>query len=153
MMYFCLAACDCSKLTVKSIKLQPSFAGQYTRLDDPFNGRPVYKHTTLNRFLYLVDAQSKFWLFGTEQGKNRGLILAHSDAEEPSQVKTSWRAYDSSDMTWKDDDTVSLQCDCQGMDSVTFYPVLVQWNFHITSWGKLLHLSVVPLSMYSRASL
>ena len=112
-------ACACTRLTVKSTKLQPSFAGQYSRLDEPLNGRPVFKHTSLSRFLYLVDAQSKFWLFGTELGKNRGLILAHSDAQEPADIKKTWRSYDTSDMTWKDDDSVSLQCDCQGRHSVT----------------------------------
>ena len=103
---------------MKSTKLQPSFAGQYSRLDEPLNGRPVYKHTSLRRFLYMVDAQSKFWLFGTELGKNRGLILTHSEAQEPADIKKTWRSYDTSDMTWKDDDSVSLQCDCQGRHSV-----------------------------------
>ena len=104
---------------MRSTKLQPSFAGQYTVLDEPLNGRPVYKHTSLSRFLYLVDAQSQFWLFGTELGKNRGLILAHSNAQEPADIKKTWRSYDTSDMTWKDDDSVSLQCDCQGRHGVT----------------------------------
>ena len=114
----CLTVCPCTKLTVKSTNLQPSFSGQYDRRTEPFNDRPVYRHTTLNRYLYLVDAQTKFWLFGTELGENRGLILAHSDAEEPSLVKTSWRAYDAADKAWKDDESVSLQCDCQGRHEV-----------------------------------
>ena len=104
----------CTKLTVKSTKLQQSFSGQYIRMKEPLNGRPAYKHTTLGRFLYLIDAQTKFWLFGTELGKNRGLILAHTEAQEPAEVKVTWRSYDRSDMTWKDDDSVSLQCDDKG---------------------------------------
>ena len=104
---------------MKSTKLQPSFSGQYIRLDDPLNGRPVYKHTTRSRFLYFVDVQTKFWLFGPELGQNHGLILARNDAKEPSEVNTAWRAYDNSDMSWKDDDSVSLQCDDQGRVSVT----------------------------------
>ena len=108
-----LAVLDCSCLNVLT-DLQEAYSGRYYVQTSTDSHYPVYKHAECDYYIYYLDSEVDYWVFGPEAGGKRGFILAEEDVPGPHNVTGPWRVFVDQAGTWLEDPNLSITCDCPG---------------------------------------
>ena len=67
---FFSSVCElCTNLYVSSNLLQPEYEGRYVQLPEQIAGRPAYRHTTCQLYLYFIPFEGGgAWVFSPQPG-------------------------------------------------------------------------------------